>query len=197
MSIDFRNDGLPVDDALRVGIAGREDLPQDALIALVPDTLTEVRAAVSRNRRCSSAVLTRLARDSEATVRHLVAGNPSCPPGVLAVLSRDSSFHRRCFVAENPSCPPEVLVKLAEDSEYSVRPSVSSNPFCPSDVLTRLVPDSDFFGAALSRAILPAHPVSSLSSPMTRRTPCASRLRETPPVRATFLLGSLLIQMDW
>lgn len=94
MDIELRDDGLPVDEHLRAGIAGRKDAPRKMLDILSKDDNKDVRFAAADNPSCPAGALERLAGDGDEWVRQAAAGNPSLP------LSRICHLH-------GPSDTPE------------------------------------------------------------------------------------------
>jgi hypothetical protein len=125
-----------MDEEARVKRAALPELDEASLLVLAKDPSSNVRRAVSRQKKLPKSVLAVLAvDDSSWSIRHRAAYDPETPSESLVLIAKGKDTTCVAAAARNPSLPASALVELSTHPDMYVRASVASNINTPSATL--------------------------------------------------------------
>lgn len=128
------------DEAVRAGIAAREDCPPEVLADLARDSHAAVRQAVAGHPQVTAAIIQALAADPDQWVRWAVARRVDLSQwGIWEQLAQDPEDLVSRQIAMNPACPEPVLMSLVAAGDFGVRWDMWSNPALSDSVKAALV----------------------------------------------------------
>jgi len=130
-------------ETVRRAVLERNDLPEEAVLALAQAPEQDIRLHVASAEGLSGAVLDLLLADPDTTVRTLLAVRPDLGPGRLARLAADPDAEVRRAVAYAEAPGQDALTTLSVDPNAGVRRAAARHPGLPADLLPALAADPD------------------------------------------------------
>ena len=121
----------------------RDDLPDEAVLALARSPEADIRLHVASAEGLSPAVLDTLITDSDANIRTVLAVRPDLTPTQLEELATDDNAEVRRAVAYAAQPGAAALARLSADPNAGVRRAVARHPDLTPDMVLKLAGDPD------------------------------------------------------